>query len=208
MRRLRQRSGDRVGPAFVPWSAVSKESHLETPIETDITEYLMWMKIHNYARTTIANRGVYLRYLSCFLAKREIQTSEAVSLEELLDYQQALYSHRKRDGLPLTVATQAQRLVPVAQFYSWLRRTGRLETNPSADLMMPHPDRRLPKATLSEIEMAAILSGPVVSKPLGLRDRAKLVAFYSAHVTAVGRTWVILVPKGGFLLRAQFRLSG
>ena len=39
-----------------------------TPIETDITEYLMWMKIHNYARTTIANREVYLRYLSCFLA--------------------------------------------------------------------------------------------------------------------------------------------
>jgi hypothetical protein len=36
-----------------------------TPIETDITEYLMWMKIHNYARTTIANREVYLRYLSC-----------------------------------------------------------------------------------------------------------------------------------------------
>jgi hypothetical protein len=25
-----------------------------TPIETDITEYLMWMKIHNCARTTIA----------------------------------------------------------------------------------------------------------------------------------------------------------
>ncbi len=150
-----------------------------TPIETDITEYVMWMKIHNYARTTIAGREVYLRYLSCFLAERGIETSKAVSLEELLVYQHALYSHRKRDGLPLTVATQAQRLVPVAQFFSWLRRTGRLETNPAADLTMPRPDRRLPEATLSAVEMAAVLSGPVVSKPLGLRDRAVLEVFYS-----------------------------
>jgi len=29
------------------------------PIEKDIPDYLMWMKIHNYARTTIANREVY-----------------------------------------------------------------------------------------------------------------------------------------------------
>ena len=71
-----------------------------TPIETDITDYLMWMKVHNYARTTIANRGIYLRYFSCFLANRDIETSEAVSLEELLVYQHVLYSHRKRNGLP------------------------------------------------------------------------------------------------------------
>jgi integrase/recombinase XerD len=79
----------------------------------------------------------------------------------------------------LTVATQVQRLVPVAQFFSWLRRTGRLDVNPAADMTMPRPDRLLPEATLSAIEMAAVLSAPLVSKPLGLRDRAVLEVFYS-----------------------------
>jgi len=44
---------------------------------------------------------------------------------------------------------------------------------------MPRTDRRLPEATLSASEMAAVLSTPVVSKPLGLRDRAVLEVFYS-----------------------------
>lgn len=181
MTSLRWRSGGRVGPAFIPRSATSKEV-IMTPIETDISEYLEWMHIHNYARTTIAGRERYLGYLACFLAKRGITTCDEVSLDELLVYQHALFSHRKRDGLPLTVATQVQRLVPVAQFFSWLRRTGRLGANPAADMTMPRPDRRLPEATLSAVEMAAVLSAPLVSKPLGLRDRAVLEVFYSCGI--------------------------
>jgi site-specific recombinase XerD len=52
-----------------------------TPIETDISEYLEWMQIHNYARTTIAGRERYLGYMTCFLAKRGIVTCEEVSLK-------------------------------------------------------------------------------------------------------------------------------
>ena len=47
------------------------------------------------ARTTIANREVYLRYLSCFLAGHGIESSESVSLEELLKYQHKLYAHEE-----------------------------------------------------------------------------------------------------------------
>lgn len=82
-------------------------------------------------------------------------------------------------GQPLSFATQVQRLIPVAQFFSWLRREHRIVTNPAADLLMPRPDRRLPEATLSATEMAGLLSAPDVSLPLGLRDRAVLEVFYS-----------------------------
>jgi integrase/recombinase XerD len=44
---------------------------------------------------------------------------------------------------------------------------------------MPRPDRRLPEATLSALEMAALLGAPDVSCSLGLRDRAVLEVFYS-----------------------------
>ncbi len=124
-----------------------------TPIESEIGDYLQWMAVHNYASTTIT--------------------------EMLTAYQQQLFSHRKRNGAPLSVATQAQRLVPVVQFLGWLRREQRIETNPAADLLMPRPDRKLPEATLSAAEMSALVGAPDIARPLGLRDRAVLEVFYS-----------------------------
>ncbi len=119
-----------------------------TSIETDAREYLKWMAIHNYARTTITCRCRYLGYFVEFAGAQGVDRSEDVTLELLVSYQQSLFAHRKRDGDPLSFGTQAQRLVPVAQLFSWLRRQHRIEVNPAADLLMPRPDRRLPEATL------------------------------------------------------------
>ncbi|HUY22410.1 MAG TPA: tyrosine-type recombinase/integrase [Acidimicrobiales bacterium] len=149
------------------------------PIETAAHDYLEWMEVHNYATTTIACRSRYLAYFFAFAHQHDVDEAKEVTLELLLGYQHTLFAHRKRDGEPLSFGTQAQRLVPVAQFFSWLRREHRIVTNPAADLLMPRPDRRLPEATLSASEMAALLSAPDVSKPLGLRDRAVLEVFYS-----------------------------
>ena len=150
-----------------------------TPIEADAREYLEWMQIHNYAERTIDCRRRYLGYFFAFAGARGVSEAKEVTLDLLLCYQHQLFTHRKRDGEPLAFGTQAQRLVPVAQFFSWCRREHRIEANPAADLLLPRPDRRLPEATLSAPEMAALLAAPDVSKPLGLRDRAVLEVFYS-----------------------------
>jgi integrase/recombinase XerD len=118
--------------------------------------------VHNYALTTIACRGRYLGYFIRFADQRGVDDVENVSFELLRSYQHQLFAHRKQDGLPLSFGTQAQRLVPVAQFFSWLRRSGRIKANPAADLTMPRPDRRLPEATLSASETAALVRTPDV----------------------------------------------
>lgn len=115
---------------------------------SDVEEYLDWMGVHNYAKTTIISRRHYPGYFCAFATRQGLTASEAVSLEDLLAYQQELFQHRKANGDPLSFATQMQRLVPVAQLFSWLRRSGRIPANPAADLVMPRPDRRLPEATL------------------------------------------------------------
>ena len=150
-----------------------------TPIDTAISDYTTWMEIHNYAKTTIGDRRRHLGYFATFVTARGVDRPGAVTLELLVDYQQQLFLHRKPDGTPLTFGTQVQRLVPITQLFSWLRRQGRIPTNPAADLVMPRPDRRLPEATLSATEMSAVLSTPDVSRRLGLRDRAVLEVFYS-----------------------------
>ena len=150
-----------------------------TAIERDVHDYLAWMEIHNYATTTVAARRRYLQYFIDFGESRHIYEADAVTLELLQAYQHQLFMHRRTNGEPLSFGIQAQRLVPIAQFFSWLRRTGRVSANPAADLMMPRPDRRLPEATLSATETAFVLNAPDVSRPLGLRDRAVLEVFYS-----------------------------
>lgn len=153
-----------------------------TSLETNVAEYLLWMRVHNYADTTIVCRRRYLAYFTRFCQEHRVEQADAVTFGLLQSYQRGLFEHRKRDGQPLTVATQAQRLVPVCHFFSWLRRSGQLRTNPASDVLMPRPDRRLPEATLSCTEMAALLAQPDVARPLGLRDRAILEVFYSCAV--------------------------
>jgi integrase/recombinase XerD len=148
-------------------------------IETEAAEYVGWLQVHNYAETTVACRVRYLAYFAEFCHQRGVDKPQQVTLDLLQAYQQRLYDHRKRDGEPLTVATQAQRLVPVTHFFTWLRRSGRVELNPASDLLMPKPDRRLPEATLSATEMGRLLAAPEIARPLGLRDRAVLEIFYS-----------------------------
>jgi integrase/recombinase XerD len=150
-----------------------------TPIEVEVRDHLEWMQIHNYAATTIKCRERYLGYFVTFTCGRGAHEAKDVDLELLLAYQHSLFAHRKRDGQPLSFGTQAQRLIPVSQFFSWLRREHRIVVNPATDLLMPRPDRRLPEATLSASEMATLLATPDVSRPLGLRDRAVLEVFYS-----------------------------
>lgn len=152
---------------------------MPTPIQSDVHDHLLWMRVHNYASTTIEGRARYLSYFLQFAAENDILNANEVTLELLVAYQQRLFAHRKNNGEPLSFGTQAQRLIPIAQFFSWLRRERRIVINPAGDLLMPRPDRRLPEATLSVTEMSALCSAPVLSTPLGLRDRAVLEVFYS-----------------------------
>ncbi len=150
-----------------------------TSLEIETAEYILWLQVHNYAQTTVACRVRYLNYFNRFCARAGIGDPRAVTFELLQDYQEELFKYRKRNGRSLTVGTQAQRLVPVVHFFTWLRRSGRLPINPASDLLMPKPDRRLPEATLSSGEMNQLLATPNISRPLGLRDRAILETFYS-----------------------------
>jgi site-specific recombinase XerD len=76
-----------------------------TPIETHISEYLEWMKIHNYAKTTISCRERYLSYLTCFLATRGIDRCDDVTLEDLLAYQHVASGRNCRGSASMTSVT-------------------------------------------------------------------------------------------------------
>ena len=72
-------------PAMAPSSAAWRKATM-TPIEIDVRDYLDWMAIHNYARTTIECRSRHLGYFVCYAAEHGVAESRDVSLELLVSY--------------------------------------------------------------------------------------------------------------------------
>ena len=61
-------------------------------LTVDVSNYLEWLQVHNYAATTITSRRYYLAYFLAFAARRGLASSEAVQTGDLGDYQQELFA--------------------------------------------------------------------------------------------------------------------
>jgi integrase/recombinase XerD len=72
----------------------------------------------------------------------------------------------------------ARQLSSFRRFFRYLVREGVVREDPTAQIAMPKIGRSLPKS-LTEEEVEALLSAPVVSDPLGNRDRAMLEVLYA-----------------------------
>ncbi|MGH8269809.1 MAG: site-specific tyrosine recombinase XerD, partial [Steroidobacteraceae bacterium] len=64
------------------------------------------------------------------------------------------------------------------RFFRYLLREGAIPDDPTAQIAMPKIGRSLPKS-LTEEEVEALLGAPVVSDPLGNRDRTMLEVLYA-----------------------------
>jgi integrase/recombinase XerD len=155
---------------------------VETPMATAVADHLSWLAVHGYSPATLTVRRHYLGYLVHFLSEVGIDAPGEVTYPALESYQRHLYHLRKANGAPLSFATQAQRLIPVKSFFSWLAKSGVVAVDPAAGIVLPKRPHRLPEATLTAAEAEAVLAGPDISTPLGLRDRAILEVFYSTAI--------------------------
>jgi integrase/recombinase XerC len=76
-------------------------------------------------------------------------------------------------------ASAARKLAAVRTFARWLRREGRLDTDPAALAASPKREQKIP-AHLSIEEMKRLLETPDRSHTLGRRDQAILELFYAS----------------------------
>jgi integrase/recombinase XerD len=114
--------------------------------------------------------------------ERSLYYPEQITRSIMESYQRHLYHYRKKNGKPLGVTTQRDRLGCVKTLFSWLCRKDRLEANPASELDLPKPEKRLPDEALSRSEIETVLSAPDIADPLGIRDRAILELFYSTGI--------------------------
>ena len=72
----------------------------------------------------------------------------------------------------------ARQLSSFRRFFRYLMREGAIKDDPTAQIAMPKIGRSLPKS-LAEEEVESLLGAPVVSDPLGNRDRTMLEVLYA-----------------------------
>jgi integrase/recombinase XerD len=96
----------------------------------------------------------------------------AVALPDLQDYFAAL------EARGLSARSRARRLSALRQFFRFLQREEKVETNPVELLDSPRLPQRLPQV-MGEAEVAALLAAPDPSTPTGMRDLALLEVLYA-----------------------------
>lgn len=130
----------------------------------------VWME-RGLSSNTLAAYRADLTALTRWLAERGVVTVKT-SRADLQDF----IAFRVHAGArPRSTARQ---LSSFRRFFRYLVREGTVKEDPTAQIAMPKIGRSLPKS-LTEEEVESLLSAPVVSDPLGSRDRTMLELLYA-----------------------------
>ena len=130
----------------------------------------VWLE-RGLSPNTLAAYRADLTALSRWLGERDIPMM-STSRADLQDF----IAWRVHAGArPRSTARQ---LSSFRRFFRYLVREGVVREDPTAQIAMPKIGRSLPKS-LTEEEVESLLSAPVVSDPLGNRDRAMLEVLYA-----------------------------
>ncbi len=169
-------SGDRQGPRL---QAVPGDPSDPGGFPRTIAGFEVWMGVRGYTASTIETRRRAVVFFIVWLAERNVSRPVEVTRAMVERYQRHLFHIRKPNGQPLTLRTQAQRLIPLRAFFKWATKEHVVAINPAAELELPRTEQRLPKPALTISEAETVLAVPDLTSPVGVRDRAMLEVFYS-----------------------------
>lgn len=174
-------------------------------MESLLKEYCQWQRVWNYSEGTIRNGELYIGQFIGWLAERSVLNASEVTKPMLERYQRVLFTYRKKDGQPLSIAGQHVRLTTIQGFFKWQCRHNYLLANPPADLELPKIGQRLPKAILTANEAERILNLADLGSSIGLRDRAILETLYATGIRrkelASLKLYDVDVERGTVLVR-------
>jgi len=155
-----------------------KQAAIPGSLQNLMLRHVEDLERRNYTADTIKNRRVILLRFARWLDERAVTDAAAVTRAMVERYQRWLFHQRKKDGKPLSVRTQTERVEARQLFFAWATKKRLVPANPASDLDFPRPIKSLPEI-LTTADIAAIFAVPDLSTPLGLRDRSILEMFYS-----------------------------
>jgi integrase/recombinase XerD len=148
-----------------------------------LARFVDFTRAWNWSERTIES---YEQNIRCFFdwlhAETDVTTLAEVSSETVASWQMALVTTTKKNGEPLSIATQHHRLTALKSFFRFLAREGQLLTSPAASIQLPKKSRPLPQALVTAKETIRIIEAIDTSTPLGLRNRAIVEVLYASGI--------------------------
>lgn len=141
--------------------------------------YFEWLRVKHYTESTVFNTWRALCRFMPWCEQRGIDRPNQITPPILERYARHLYYARKKNGEPLSSATQYSLLSPLAHYFRWLAKQKYLLYNPASELDRPRQRKRLPRHVLTADEAQHVLNLPNLTEPIGIRDRAMLETLYS-----------------------------
>jgi len=179
VKRLRGRAPDKRGGRPPASPDIDRTANA---LAVGIDAYLKHLAVVKRSPLTIARQREMLNLFLRWTDERGLTEPGAITRAILESYQRSLHHYRKKNGKPLSVSAQLNRLSTIKQLFAWLTRTYRIDANPASELELPRREKRLPPEPLTIREVEAVLNVPSIPDPLGVRDRAILELFYSTGI--------------------------
>lgn len=147
-----------------------------------LNTFLEWCAVKNYSERTITIRDLHLKSFIRWCDDRGLDQPQDITRPILERYRRHVYYYRKKDGKPLSIATQCQRLSPIKAFFQWLTKENHILYNPASELELPRQPKKLPQHILSIEEVERVLDQASLHGELGIRDRAIIETLYSSGI--------------------------
>ena len=144
--------------------------------------YIEHLKARNYATQSVQYKRASLIWFLDWCKERGIERIQEITRPVLQRYQRHLYHAVGRNGKPLSIQSQCNRLTAIRTWFRFLMRENLILYNPASEMELPKREKRLPKHTLTAEEAEQVMNQPDITTPEGLRDRAILEVFYSTGI--------------------------
>jgi len=163
-------------------------SKLAATLEAWLHDFILDLRRRNYAeRSQKGYRYELLQFVNWVAQKPDLKSAGDLTTPVLEEYQMHLMlrpslKHRQVHPRRMTAASRNRHLAQLKSFFRYLKRTGKLLGDPSAELQGARQTKRLPKAIFSVPEMARLLEAIPKENPSGLRDWAAVEVLYSTGI--------------------------
>lgn len=87
-----------------------------------LARWTEWMLVRRYSVRTIDTTKSHVEAFAAWAEDRGLTRPEEITKPILERYQRFLFHYRKKDGRPLSYASQSGKLVAIRQFFRWLAR--------------------------------------------------------------------------------------
>lgn len=138
-----------------------------------LEQFLSFSRVEKgLSENTVSSYGSDLRLFFSFLSQSQVKAVSDVRREHISEF----CAQRARMGI--SAKSMHRALCALRRFFLFLRKEGKIQTNPAEDVDLPKVESRLPRtAPLKDID--AILAQPSGHSSRGLRDAAIIAVLYA-----------------------------